>query len=260
MGWIFSGAMIAIVFVILWFILRSCTAEQVHEETYVYRIGRDPSWSSLNLMGNELSMTAFTSDLLSAIARKVHFKYSLYDGHSNELFANLDRGNYDAIMTSVEPNPLLFALYDLSDSFYLTGPVIIVRKDSDITSFEQLNDKFVGIKRSSPHLFHIREYSTIYFRTFENIHEAMDQLVNDQIDAVLMDALPAYIAVSTFYQNELKVVGKPLTEDGLRLIAKRTPITESLIKRFNEGLEAIIHDGTYNELIQKWDLVDTLRE
>lgn len=243
--------------VLLFFGVRACTRLFTHKEK-IYRIARDPTWYPLDLMGKERNMLAFTNELLSDIASDEHIQFNLFSASRDELFDGLNRGEYDAIITNIDPNPMLEAKNEFSDPFYLTGPVIVVQKNSDIRSFEDLGGEMVGIKSGSPIVFRIRDYPTILFRTYSNIREALDHLVDDEIDAVIMDSLPAYANKESFYTDKLKIVGGTLTDEGLRLITKKDASSTELISAFNSGLKRSLQDGTYRALIKKWGLIDSL--
>lgn len=248
-------ALLAVLSII--FLVRSCTAWFTHHER-IYRIARDPTWYPLDLMGKERNMLAFMNDLLSDIAMEQHVQFNLFSASRDDLFSGLSRGEYDAIVTSIDPTPMLEDKYVFSDPFYLTGPVIIVQKESDIRSFEDLGGEMVGIKSGSPIVFRIRDYPTILFRTYGNIREALDHLVDNEIDAVIMDSLPAYANTESFYTEKLKIVGGPLTDEGLRLVAKKDAGAIAMLGQFDEGLKEMIKNGTYQALIQKWGLIDSL--
>ncbi len=246
-----------IVLLLLGLLVRSCTGKG-HQEK-IYRIGRDPSWYPLDFMGKERNMVAFSNDLFGMIAKEEHLKILLYSASRDDLMDGLNRGIYDAIVTSMDPNPMLEARYVFSDPIYLTGPLIVVMKNSDIRSFADLGGEMVAIQSGSPLVFRIRDYPTILFRTYENMREALDDLQEDEIDAVIMEALPAYANIESVYAGKLKIVGRPLTDEGLRLMAKKDPDSSAFILKFNEGLHKIIQDGSYDSLMTNWGIFDTLK-
>lgn len=247
---------VIVALLLVWFILRACTSAQVHHK--VYRIGRDSTWYPLDLMGKERNMVAFTDELLNAISKESRLLFSVYSASADNLMDGLNRGEYDAIITPTTPTPLLLSRYAFSDPIYFTGPVIIVHNSSDIKSFSDLAGQMVGIQAGSPLVFKIHDYSTILFRTYSNMRVALDNLVEDQIDAVIMEALPAFVNTETYYAGKLKMIGAPLTDEGLVLMAKKNHESIEFMKIFNEGLKKVEADGTYLKLIDKWDLFDTL--
>ena len=76
---------------------------------------------------------------------------------------------------------------------------------------------------------------------------------------MILPALVAYTYIKTFYANRLKVATGPLTVEGLRLIAIKDENGRILIEYFNEGLKALKENGTYDELINNWGLMNTFK-
>ena len=80
---------------------------------------------------------------------------------------------------------------------------------------------------------------------------------NKVIDGMILDVIPAYeYTRNGIYRDQLKIVSKPLTNEGLRLIAKNNPESKKLIEHFNEGLKAMKKNDIYSQLLLKWELVD----
>jgi polar amino acid transport system substrate-binding protein len=245
------------VILLLAFLVRSCSSYfKTHEK--IYRIARDPSWYPLDLTGKERNMLAFTNELLSDIAQTEKIQFNLFSASWDKLYDGLNRGEYDAILTQTNPNPMQEAKYIFSDPLYLTGPVVVVHKNSDIRSFEDLGGEMVGIKAGSALVVHTPDYPTILFRTYPTVHQALDQLVDDEIDAVIIDSLPYWGTLESYYTKKLKIAGRPLSKEGLRLVAKKDPASTPLIEKINAGLKEALKNGTYHSFIEKWHLVDTL--
>jgi len=228
------------------------------EETKVYKIARDRSWYPLNLLGKERNMLAFTDELIYTIAGNEGFEVDLDSASHNALRENLDRGVFDAIVTFHRPTRQLLRKYEFSDPFFLLGPVLVVPIDSEATSINDMKNKVVGIQTGSSVVYNVNTVPDIIFTPYENILFALRNLAEDQIDGVIMESLPAHEYVDSFYKGELKIVPPPLTDDGLRLMARRDPVEKDMLNRFNTGLIKLIDDGTYYDLLKKWGLFDPM--
>lgn len=74
---------------------------------------------------------------------------------------------------------------------------------------------------------------------------------------MILNVIPAHeYTKNGIYLNQLKIASKPLTNEGLRLIAKNNSESKKLLEQFNEGLKALKKNGTYNQLLLKWGLFD----
>lgn len=251
------------IFLFLFSAFTSCGNDELAGKIFV--IGRDRTFTPLNLLGKESNLLAFTDDLIFRIAQSEGFKVNIVNTTRDEMLEDLDQGRLDATISSLSPDMRQRLKYDFSDPYFLIGPIIVVPVDSKITSYKDLSNKIVGVTKGMRIAFDVNADSTIIFTPYENILFALRNLASNQIDAIIMDAPSAIEYISSFYPNELKVLWPPLTQDGLRLVTHKTSLHQKLIERFNAGLTKLKDDGTYYDLLAKWglydpDIVDELRQ
>ena len=85
--------------------------------------------------------------------------------------------------------------------------------------------------------------------TLDNVHLALQELVNNNVDAVVNDAPVTFYAIKSGSLKGLKVVSKLLTEEyyGIAL-PKNSPYLDTI----NNALLTLIENGTYQVIYQKW--------
>lgn len=237
------------------FVLHSCSNNEDAGKTYT--IARTPSWSTSNFMGKEKNITAFSDELLLTIAKKADIKIRIVNSTSGNPMSGLLNKEYDGVLIEIIPTSLLQKTLVFSNPYFLLGPVLVTGVDSNVQSIEDMNGKTIGIEKGSSLVFETEKYPSLIVTSYDNIFKALGALDNDKIDGVLMEALPAFVYTKTFYPNRLKVATKPLTSDGLRLVTLKKSSNEKLINAFNEGLKTMLEDGSYDEMIKKWGLVNT---
>lgn len=237
-----------------WVIVRSCSSQESLNE-HLYRVARDSTWYPLQLLGRERYMQGFTTDLLMAIAKEENFKLEILNVGPNQLKDNLEREWYDGMLSSLMPDVLNQEKYAFSNPFYLTGPVLIVLKDSTVDSLRDLENRRLGVKSGSRSILTLSGSLGIDLVTYENLNTAIEDLIKNRIDGVLMDSVIAQTYIQNFYASKLKVVTSPLNKEGLRLVALRNAYGEHLVEKFNEGLKKLRENGEYRELLKKWELV-----
>lgn len=242
------------------YLLRSCYRYEAAHKS-LYTIGRDSSWYPLKLYGKEKNLQAFSNDLLTAISKDigVHFKWA--NTSPNNLLDNLNNEEDDAILTALRPNPVTKEHYLFSNLVFETGPVLVVRQDAPYSSIAELHGLEVGTVLGAAQGFNPLQEAgaddlNLSMHIYDTINQAMEALVKDRIDGVIVDAIPAYTMAEGFYAGAIKIVIAPINDEGLRLVALKTPEGALLIKSFNEALERLKADGTYDELISKWGLIN----
>lgn len=240
---------------LLFLLFRTCTSN--NNEFIIYKIGQDPQWESMDLMGKEKNMTAFTAELFNRIAQDQKIGFSFFFAQPNELRETLDDGIIDGAITSTLPTPKLQKKYLFSEPFFLSGPVLIVSKDSPINDWKKIQKQVIGILSSAPPIFEIQsEQNNFQLKGYDNALRALNDLKEFKIDGVILPALEAYTYTSTFYPDELKVATVPLTSEGLRLLTLNNQKGKIIIERFNEGLDRLEKDGSYEAIIEHWGLID----
>lgn len=238
---------------LLFFGVRACSAF-LNPETPVYTIAKDPNWYPLQLYNKENNVTAFSNDLIFAIATDLGLKIHLTTASQQNLFESLHDGNVDGVLSSITPDLIAKGSYLFSDPYYTFGSVIVVRSDSGITSLKDLQNKIIAVNRGSSVLFHLQVASSIIITPYDSPTYILNELMLNRIDAVIMDQFTAYAFLSEFFRNKLKVASLPITNEGLRLVTLKNKKGEELIKEFNEGLRLLKENGTYESLLKKWDL------
>lgn len=247
--------MFVCMFFLVWGGIRACSAPVGRNPEQLYRIARDPTWYPLNLMGKEKNVLAFSNDLLLMIAKMQKVRLELVSVDSSLLFEGLDKNDFQAVVSSMMPNVLNSRRYSFSDPFFFVGPVLIVRADSTVKSLEEMKNMVIGIKSDAPVALSVSKYP-VYYRSYTSMTDAFNDLYQKRIDGLLMPILQADTYINTFHHNEFKVVTSPLTDEGLRLVARKNPISEYLLDQFNLGLLQMFEDGSYSALLKKWDLIE----
>jgi polar amino acid transport system substrate-binding protein len=239
----------------LFYLLRSCTLDTFMEATYY--IGQDSRWQNLNLMGKERNFSAFNNDLLGAIAKQEHIRIHLSATHEADLIPQLEKGNLQGALTSLQSSYLNENRLIFSDPYFRIGPVLIIPLTAPINGWNEKRKKIIGIQRSTAHsLLNLEQDPSIEIKLYNDFLSALTDLSERRIDGAILSAIPAYIYVSTFFKNELKIATLPLTDEGVRLATLKNERGELLIKHFNEGLAALKQNGTYQKILESWGLID----
>lgn len=233
--------------------IRACFGYREVEGTLFY-VAYDTTWYPAQLHGKDRNMIAFSNELFSAISHKTSAQFQLIPVSSSNLFPNLDKDFYDGVISLYSVNDTSKDQYLFSDNFYPLGPVLILPSHSPIHTVEDLDGKSVGIRSGASLIFNTEKQPSLLVTSYNNILSALVDLDHHAIDGVFLDAMPAYVYTTGFYLHKLHVASLPLTHDGLSVVAQDTPTGKKLIATFNEGLEAVKKDGTYEALLHKWDL------
>ena len=238
------------VFVLICF--SSCSSSNHEPEFGSYSIGRDSTWFPLNFQLQTPNINAFVNAFTATIARTQAVPMNIINVNWDELYTLLEEREYAGAFTSLPMNPANLARYTFSQPFILLGPVLIVPEHSSATSLETLNkNAIIGVNQFDDSVLIAQRYPSHIIELYQNMPQALEDLVAGRIDAVLMPTLDAKALVPNLYFGILKIVTPPLSDKALRLITLRDE-NDELIHHFNAGLSELHATGQYKQLREKF--------
>lgn len=228
--------------------MGSCRLAKKH-----YLIGVDSSWYPLELMGKESNVSAFSIELLKEISKVEGIYFKRVNKNWDDLLKSLLDGECDGVLTSFYPYIFRLSQYRFSKLFLQTGPVLIVRARESIDALGEFKGKEIVVDTQANKALFVQLYPGSIVRYYASIPKALNQLINNTIDGVLVGVIPANTFVQNLYFGKVKIALKPLDNRGLRLVTLPEQDQE-LIDRFNKGLEKVRKSGSYDALLKKWNL------
>lgn len=254
----FKIALLLLVFLLASVFLWNRYAAPQKKYPRYLRIARDTTWPSIDLSGRDINMVAFTNELMLNIAELENVKIELIAVSSASLISDLDKRNIDAIMTGDSVNDFDLREYVVSDPIYLTGPVVVMRVGDNLNLLSRPEGSILAMRKGdTPLIEEFKMFPNLQVNTYDRIRQSLDDLINNQVDAVVIDAISAHTYANGLYANQIKIVTAPLTSEGIRLVALKGQRQEELMQDFNHSLKKMIEEGTYQKLADKWGLVNT---
>ncbi|MDN3508635.1 MAG: transporter substrate-binding domain-containing protein [Candidatus Neptunochlamydia sp.] len=229
-------------------VLVSCGAKG---ETY--RIGIDPSFYGAALVGKEAEIYAFSKELLCAISHEEGISFESVTTAWDNLIYGLKNDQYDAILSSISPRINLLKTYNFSDPFLYIGPVLVMKKDMKVSSVKHLRGKEISVESMNQEVLLIEKYPGVNVHYYYSIPEAFEEIVTGQIDGILIDYPQATSYIRNLYREKVRIATPPLNDLGLRLVTLNGEEKE-LVEAFNRGLDKLRDNGTYEKLLEKWEL------
>lgn len=236
-------------------LFKGCSTKSTPQNTF--KIAYDGTWYPLQITEKEKNMVGFSTELILDIADKQALQIEMISIGTEALLDGLDNGLYDAILTGMNPNAIQRRYYTFSNPYFLVGPVLVVSKNSPIHSFTEMTRKTVGIKSGESLQFDVPQPTDMTLIPYNYTLAAFADLDKGLIDGVIIDLFPAYTYTTGFYAGRLRIASAPLNNIGIRLAIRKSTKSDQLISRFNEGLDKLKSNGTYQQLLQRWGLYQT---
>jgi len=246
---------LATVLLILLYLFSDQSHPSNSKQTYI--IGVDGQWQDIEIFGKEKNFNAFSHDLLLAIAKEEQMTFKLMTVQPGELQKYLSSGQLQGILTGMFPSIVEKRTYEFSENAYALGPVLVVPLNTNLTSWDEMSRKIVGVYAFSPIVLRLQKTYGIQIRLYDDVKRALADLDSAKIDGAIFPVLPALTYTKTFYPHRLKVATDPLNNEGIHLVSLNDEIGKELITAFNQGLEKIKKNGTYQDLLESWNLTNT---
>ena len=186
-------------------------------------------------------------ELAGRLGLQARFIDTAWDG----IFAGLDTGRYDIILSAVAMVPSRTAHYDFSAPYIGNGQAIVLRADSSLEIFgpADLSGKKVGYQADSTSDFFMEKQTAAGVAAlkseYDKVMNAYDDLRLGRIDAAVSDYLVATAYVGK-PDSEFKTVWIDEPDEYFGVCLKKG--NEALLKKIDGALSEMKADGTLKDL------------
>lgn len=193
-------------------------------------------------------LTGFDKEIGDAIAKEMGLEPKAVSNPFETIIDGLNGQKYDAVIGSLGITEKRKEAVEFSQPYYRSGAQVFIRKgDDSIKSPDDLKGKKIGVLKSSTYLDLAKEYSDqIVEYTSDPI--ALNDLPTGRVDAVITDEGVGDYAIQQGLGIEK--MGEPLTHDEMGIAVRKG--NKELQQKIDQALEAIIENGTYERISEKY--------
>ena len=196
-------------------------------------------------------------EIASAIAEKLGLELQIDDKEFTTALLAVQNNSADMILAGLTYREDRDEVMDFTDSYATGVQVVIVKEGSDVT-LDNLGDYLIGTQAGTTGYIYASDtpenggYGEDHVRAYDNGATAVQALLNDQIDAVIIDQGPAQAYVAA---NEgLTILDGTWVEE--QYCAAVDEGNEGLLNAVNTALNELIDDGTVQSIIDKYITAD----
>lgn len=184
------------------------------------------------------------NEIANALGKKLEIKDIAFDSIVNELKSG--KADFAAAGMSITPERLKEV--DFSIEYTTSRQVVIVKKDSSITSVNDIYDKKVAVQLGSvADLYFSEDYPNTELVRQKKYLSMAEDLKANKLDLIVMDELPAKQIVTN--NPELKILNEYVFEDTYGIAVKKG--NTELVKKINEVLTRLMNENKIEEYIIK---------
>lgn len=192
-------------------------------------------------------------EIASAIADKLGLELQIDDMEFDSALLAVQNNTADVMLAGLSYSEERDEVVDFTDS-YATGVQVVIVKDGSDVTMDNLGEKMIGTQRGTTGYIYASDtpenggYGEDHVLAYDNGATAVQALMNDQIDAVIIDEAPAKEFVAA---NEGLTIlpGNWVEEQYCAAVDEGNTALQNAI---NTALNELIDDGTVDEIIAKY--------
>lgn len=173
------------------------------------------------------------------------------------LLASLQKGDYDIVMAAIEATDERKQSADFSDPYYTDYPAMILVKADAADNYKTLADfdgKSVSAQTATTKEAIVTDQMPgANLVSLQNVNDIINQLVNDKIDAAVLDGS---VALEYAKSNDILVVAAASNELGAAepyCIAVQKGDPKGLLPGINEAIAKMLEENKMEEFIAQAD-------
>ena len=197
-------------------------------------------------------IVGYDVDIIKAVAQKAGVPIKIVNTPWTGIFAALNNGDVDLIISGVTINDKRKQSYDFTAPYFEARQLIAVPKDSSVKTLKDLAGKKIGVVNGSTgDDIASRQFGKTNsdIRRFESTPVVISELVNNGLDAAIGDN--GVISFRAQDHKQLKTVNDPsFPKEFFGIVVKQG--NKALLDKLNAGLAAVKADGSYANIYKKW--------
>ncbi|EPP6631263.1 basic amino acid ABC transporter substrate-binding protein [Campylobacter upsaliensis] len=216
------------------------------------RVGTAPNYKPFDYK-EDAKLMGLDIDLVNEIAKREGIELTWVEMSFDGLIPALKTGKIDMIASAMSATEDRRKSVDFSDVYYTTKNLYIKKKDNEaLNSKEDLEGKIIGVQLGTLQEPAAKAIKDTKVQSNESLSVVIMELKEGKIDAVVADK-----DVSTGYLKEnADLIGFFEEEDGSEgfSFAFDKDKQKEAIEKFNKGLKDLKADGTYEQILTKYEL------
>lgn len=207
-------------------------------------------FAPFSFKGEDGNLQGFDEDLLDALSKKCGFTYKITPTEYDNMFMSVTNGDYDLGMGQVCITEERQKKMDFTEPYSHAGLQFVVKKDSGITTTDQLKGKKIAVEKgTAAHKYAMEHYKDSEVVVFPAISAAFLEVEQGKADALMQDKPNAAYYIKKHPESGLMLLGDETDKipNGFAM-PKNSPYKAELDKALKELKE----DGTIKKLEDKW--------
>lgn len=222
-------------------------------------IGFDNTFVPMGFQDKSGKNVGFDIDLANSVFGKYGIKVEWQAINWDLKETELKNGNIDLIWNGYSKTKERESVVQFTNQYMINEQVVVVKKSKKIKTISELKDKVLGAQNGSSGYDTFNEKPEILKNIvknndatqYESFNEALIDLENDRIDALLIDKVYANYYLKQ--QNKLQdfdILNAGFDSEAFAVGARKADVT--LVNKVNEAFNKLYEEGKFQEISNKW--------
>ena len=218
-------------------------------ESATLTVGTNAEFAPFEFVGDDGIPTGIDMELISAIGQKIGMTIQIENMSFDALIPSLSSGKIGAAISGMTITEERKQSVLFSDPYYQASQKIIVKDGSAIAAEADLAGKNIGVQMGTTGDLYVTEkFTDATINRYDKGIDAVQDLVNGKLDAVVIDEEPANVFVKQ--AQGLVVLADRLSDEqyGIALPLGQ----DELLAKINQALADLKADGTVDAIYAKY--------
>ena len=222
-------------------------------------VGFDNTFVPMGFEEKNGNYTGFDIELAQYVSKKlgitVHFQPIDWDMKETEL----QNGTIDAIWNGYSATDERREKVAFTIPYMQNTQILVVKKLSGIHSVEDMTGKVLGAQNGSSGMLDFEEHPEVLKNRvkggdadqYQSVNEAIIDLKNDRIDALLIDRVYAdYYLTTEGIADEYDTIPSGFESESFAVGVR--PADKKLLEALNQAFKELYQEGIFQQISQKW--------
>jgi amino acid ABC superfamily ATP binding cassette transporter, amino acid-binding protein len=222
-------------------------------------VGFDNTFVPMGFEEKNGNYAGFDIELAKYVSKKlgitVHFQPIDWDMKETEL----QNGTIDAIWNGYSATDERREKVVFTIPYMQNTQILVVKKTSGIHSVEDMTGKVLGAQNGSSGMLDFEEHPEVLKNRvkggdadqYQSVNEAIIDLKNDRIDALLIDRVYAdYYLTTEGIADEYDTIPSGFESESFAVGVR--PADKKLLEALNEAFKELYQEGVFQQISQKW--------
>lgn len=215
-------------------------------------IGLDDAFPPMGFRNEAGELIGFDIDAAEEAGRRLGIEIvwqpTAWDGVIHSLYAE----KFDCIWNGMTITEERAAKVNFTKPYIIDGQIAVVRMDEqEITAFDQLGGKKVGVQKGSPALEAAKSLPEAAgeIREYDTNPKAFLDLESDRLDAVVVDNVSGRYFIAS-RPGKYKTLPGYITKEAFGVAFRQDDV--ALRDKIQQTIDEMVADGTMGEISRKW--------